>query len=134
MSLRIRSLLFAAAFLGSATAVGAEPMVTSNPNANDQDAIASAQAAAPASVSAKAAVMIMDASGKMRTLRSGTNGFTCFPDDSSSPGKDPMCADAAAMEGLKAVSAHQPPPQGHVGFIYMLEGGSDPGNVDPYAT
>ncbi len=127
----IPGVVFATAFLGLATAVCAEPMAMGS--ANNQDAIASAMAAAPASVSAKAAIMTIDAAGKMRTLRSGSNSFTCFPDDPSSPGKDPMCLDAAATEWFKALLAHQPPPQGRVGFIYMLEGGSDASNLTPDA-
>ena len=33
-----------------------------------------------------------------RTLREGSNGFTCMPDNPTTPGPDPMCMDAAAME------------------------------------
>jgi hypothetical protein len=106
-------------------------MAMGSANTDDQAAIASAVSAAPASVSANAAVMTMDASGKLRSLRSGSNGFTCFPDDPSSPGKDPMCLDAAAMGWFKALLANQPPPKGKVGFIYMLQGGSDASNLSP---
>jgi hypothetical protein len=106
-------------------------MAMNSPNTDDQSAIASAMSAAPPSVSAKAAIMTMNAAGKMRMLRNGTNGFTCLPDDPSSPGKDPMCADAQAMEWMKALLAQQPPPKGRVGFIYMLAGGSDASNLSP---
>jgi hypothetical protein len=30
--------------------------------------------------------------------------------------------------------SHQDPPQGKVGFMYMLSGGTDASNTDPYAT
>jgi hypothetical protein len=100
----------------------------------DRAAIRSAASAAPASISGKASIVAMDAQGKMRTLRTGTNGYTCMPDDPSSPGPDPMCADKAAMEWLDAWLAHKPPAANKVGFIYMLAGGSDASNTDPYAT
>ena len=32
----------------------------------------------------------------MRTLRKGSNGFTCMPDNPVTPGPDPMCMDANA--------------------------------------
>ena len=33
----------------------------------------------------------------MRTVREGKNAFTCMPDNSNSPGNDPMCLDKNAM-------------------------------------
>ena len=69
----------------------------------------------------------------MKELRHGTNGWTCVPDDPSSPGNDPMCLDANAMEWLHAYMKKEPPPE-KVGFIYMLQGGWDFSNLDPYAT
>lgn len=50
---------------------------------DDSDLIRSAEAAAPAAVSSKAAVYAVGADGKMRTLREGSNGFWCMPDDRS---------------------------------------------------
>jgi hypothetical protein len=71
----------------------------------------------------------------MRTLRAGTNGFTCMPDDPNSPGPDPMCFDRPGSGWLDAYLAHKPPPPpGNIGFMYMLAGGSDASNTDPYAT
>lgn len=97
-------------------------------------AVASAESAAPASIASKASIVAADASGKMTTLRKGTNGWTCMPDSPSSPGPDPMCWDENAGKWLDAYMAHKPPPAGVVGVIYMLAGGSDAGNTDPYAT
>ena len=99
----------------------------------DAAAIASAMSAAPKSVSADATVMAMDANGKMRTLRKGTNGWTCIPDDPQTPGPDPMCMDQASMAFVAAMAAHKPPPH-KVGFMYMLAGGTDASNIDPFAT
>jgi hypothetical protein len=100
----------------------------------DAQMIASAMAAAPAQIGSGAAIMAMDAKGTMRTLRKGTNGFTCMPDAPSTPGPDPMCMDKYAMDWVHALVAHQTPAAGKVGFMYMLSGGTDASNTDPYAT
>jgi hypothetical protein len=52
--------------------------------------IANALRAAPASVARHAAVVVMEANGTMRTLRKGTNGFTCVPNTPGLPGSDAM--------------------------------------------
>jgi hypothetical protein len=92
---------------------------------DDAALIASAEKAAPAAVSSGAAVYAMGEDGKMRTLREGSNGWWCMPDTPSTPGPDPMCGDANAMEWAMAWIGHTEPPKGKVGFIYMLSGGTD---------
>lgn len=104
------------------------------PSAADKQMIQSAMRAAPSKVSATATVVAMGADGKMRTLREGTNGFTCMPDNPATPGPDPMCMDKAAMEWAVAWVEHKTPPSGKIGFMYMLSGGTDASNTDPYAT
>jgi hypothetical protein len=99
----------------------------------DAQLIASAASAAPAKIGAAATVITMDAAGHMRTLRKGTNGWTCMPDNPATPGPDPMCADKNAMEWIDAWMGHKAPPH-KVGFMYMLAGGTDASNTDPYAT
>ena len=99
----------------------------------DAQLIASAMAAAPASVAKAATIVTMGADG-MRTLRQGTNGFTCMPDNPATPGPDPMCMDKNSMEWAHAWMTHQPPTPGKIGFMYMLAGGTDFSNTDPYAT
>jgi hypothetical protein len=47
---------------------------------------------------------------------------------------DPMCCDKNAMEWAGAWMGHKTPTAGKVGFMYMLAGGTDASNVDPYAT
>jgi hypothetical protein len=84
---------------------------------SDKELIASAMSAAPAAVAKNATIMVMDDKGGMRVLRKGTNGFTCMPDDPATPGPDPMCADANAMEHLGAMMEKKAPPTGKVGFI-----------------
>jgi hypothetical protein len=100
---------------------------------SDADLIKSAMSAAPAGVSKNATIVTMEADGTMRTLRKGSNGFTCMPDNPATPGPDPMCMDKNAMEWVHAWASHTPPTVGKVGFMYMLEGGTDASNTDPYA-
>src|SRR3990167_2030330 len=100
----------------------------------DKQLIASAMTAAPAKVSKGSTVVAMEADGKMRTIRQGTNGFTCMPDNPATPGPDPMCMDKNAMDWVHAWIAHKPPVPGKIGFMYMLAGGADASNTDPYAT
>jgi hypothetical protein len=101
---------------------------------SDSQMIKSAMQAAPAKVSAGAAIVAADKDGKMRTLREGKNGFTCMPDNPTTPGPDPMCMDKAALEWAGAWMGHQTPASGKVGLMYMLAGGTDASNTDPYAT
>ena len=104
--------------------------------ADDDDAalIKSAESAAPGALSAGAAVYAMSDKGEMRTLREGSNGWWCMPDSPATPGPDPMCGDANSMEWAMAWIGKKDPPKGKVGFMYMLEGGTDASNTDPYAT
>jgi len=95
--------------------------------------IASAMRAVSVAVAKTATIVTMDASG-MHTLRKGTNGFTCMADNPETPGPDPMCMDANAMEWVHAWIEHKAPTAGKVGFMYMLAGGTDASNTDPYAT
>ncbi len=126
--------LIAAVVLPLAFAANAaEPGKKDTAKPTDQQLIASALSAAPAGVAKGAKVMVMDANGGMRSLREGNNGFTCMPDEPSTPGPDPMCADEASMGFLNALMSHGTPPSGHVGLMYMLEGGTDASNTDPYS-
>jgi hypothetical protein len=132
-----RTLSIIAVLSFATPALAASPMAMSakpTHSAADKSAIISAMSAGPAAVGRDATIVVPDASSKMRVLRAGTNGFTCMPDDPSSPGVDPMCADKAGMEWLDAYIAHKPPAKGKVGLIYMLAGGSDASNTDPYAS
>jgi len=102
--------------------------------ASDSKLIKSAMAAAPRKVSAGATIVAADKDGKMRTLREGSNGFTCMPDNPTTPGPDPMCMDKAALEWATAWMEHKTPASGKTGLMYMLAGGTDASNTDPYAT
>ena len=100
----------------------------------DKKLIASAMAAVPASVARDATVIVMGADGAVRTLRKGSGSFTCMPDDPTTPGPDPMCMDKNGLDWVMALAGHKTPAAGRVGFIYMLAGGTDASNTDPYAT
>jgi hypothetical protein len=99
----------------------------------DDELIASAASAAPGPVGENATVVAMDEQMNIRTVREGTNGFTCMPDNPGSPGNDPMCFDAGGLQWAQAWLAHETPPEGVVGMAYMLQGGSDASNTDPHA-
>lgn len=124
--------------LAAIAAIGAAPAKSSPKKSaaapTDAELIASAMKAAPMSIAKNATIVAMEAGGAMRTIRKGTNAFTCMPDNPTTPGPDPMCLDANAMAWAGAWMGHQAPPAGKVGFMYMLAGGTDASNTDPYAT
>jgi hypothetical protein len=126
--------VFVVAALFAASATPLESRAEEKAAPSDAQQIASAMKAAPPKVAAGASIVAMQADGAMRTLRKGTNGFTCMADNPATPGPDPMCMDANAMAWVHAWVARKTPPAGKVGFMYMLEGGTDASNTDPYAT
>ena len=101
--------------------------------AADKDPVASAESAAPASIARNASIVAVGGDGAMTTLRKGSNGWTCMPDAPDTTGPDPMCFDANAAKWVEAWIGHKPPPANNVGLMYMLEGGTDASNTDPYA-
>jgi hypothetical protein len=121
------------AFGISAVAVLGAGLAFAAARPSDAQLIASAASAAPAAIGHQATVIATDGAGRMRPLRRGGNGWTCIPDDPSTPGTDPMCVDRNGMAWMEAMRAHRPPPAA-TGFAYMLQGGSDASNTDPYAT
>lgn len=128
--------LLASGGCNKAGAPGAETSketAAANTSASAADPIASAEAAAPAAIARDAAVVTIDAKGAMTTLREGKNGWTCMPDAPATPGPDAMCMDANAAKWAAAWIGRKAPPEGTVGLMYMLEGGTDASNTDPYA-
>ena len=104
--LLISSAIFACAACDSQTTannVAAEGNDSAASAAVDhKDPIQSAMAAAPESISGKAAIVQAGADGAMKTLREGSNGWTCMPDNPVTPGPDPMCMDANAGQWAMA--------------------------------
>ena len=145
MTFRIGSMLLLAGSMTAVTACNNAGQANGQSNeagasmanavaANNSNPTASAQSAAPASIASQASIVTVDASGAMQTIRKGTNGWTCMPDSPATPGPDPMCFDANAGKWVEAWLGHKPPPENVVGLMYMLEGGTDASNTDPYAT
>ncbi len=92
--------------------------------------IESALSAAPAAIAEGAAVVDWDNT----VLREGTNGWTCMPDPPHQPGIAPMCLDEQWVKWAMAWTSHEIPEITRVGTAYMLAGGVDASNTDPYAT
>ncbi len=86
--------------------------------------------AAPSSVSAKATVLDWN----LKTLREGTNGWTCLPDRPDTPGNDPWCVNEPWLNFLKAYVKKEKPTYTDIGFAYMLMGDTPVSNRDPYTT
>ena len=121
-----------ASMQSAAPSKAAPPQVVGpvKPPTTDADKIKSAMSAAPLAVAQGATVMDM---ATMKVIKQGTNGWTCFA-DGPSPGVDPMCLDKNGLEWAHALMNKQPPPKDKMGFGYMLAGGSDASNTDPFAT
>ena len=120
-----------------AAAAAAAPAEPPKPDPNSPEGkIANATSAAPSSIAANATVMDWPSTpdGQMTQLRAGTNGWTCMPDDKSSPANDPMCLDSHWMEWAAGYMTKKPPKVTGTGIAYMLQGASDASNTDPYAT
>lgn len=120
----LKYLIWVCASMVMAAAQGAEK--------SKDELIANAMSGGPTSIARDATITAPTADGKMETLRKGTNGWTCMPDNPGTPGNDPMCMDPASLAWLHSIMEHKDPPDA-VGFMYMLAGGSDADNTDPYA-
>jgi len=119
--------------LGTAVGAAAGPDRTASTKAAK---IASATSAAPRSVSAHATVVDYPSTptGPLPVLRAGNNGWTCMPDDPTTPGPDPICFDKQTRGWIDAWMAHKAPHLDADGYAYMLRGSSDASNTDPFAT
>src|SRR4029079_10194283 len=94
---------------GGATVNTAETNETGTRTAavDHSDPLASAAAAAPEAIGSKATIVQAQADGAMKTLREGSNGWTCMPDNPQTPGHDPMCMDANGLKWAQAWMAHK---------------------------
>ena len=92
--------------------------------------IRNALSAAPPSLAAHAAVVLPTG----ETLREGTNGYTCMPDDPAVPNNAPMCLDAPWQELIDAWMNRREPRVTRMGISYMLQGDMPVSNTDPFAT
>jgi hypothetical protein len=71
---------------------------------------------------------------EMTELRPGNNGWTCLPDMPDTPTEDPICLDAVALQFFGSLMERSAPRIPEIGLAYMLMGGSDASNTDPFAT
>jgi hypothetical protein len=126
--------LFALAACNKPTVTNANAPAATTETKAPSDPVESAMAAAPEVIGADATIVAANPDGSMKTLREGKNGWTCMPDNPQTPGHDPMCMDGNAMKWAAAWIAHKPPPPNNVGLMYMLQGGSDASNTDPWGT
>jgi hypothetical protein len=102
----------------------------------DVDAkIENAMSAAPLSIAENAAIMdnALEEDGSFVLLREGSNGWYCFPDLPGTPGNDPICMDETFLVWNYAIVNGTEPEITTMGLAYMLQGGSDPSNTDPFA-
>ena len=97
--------------------------------------IETALSAAPASISAHATLIDMNAKvDSLKTLRAGTNGWTCVANDTTAHPMGPLCADGEWMKWFQAWMGHKNPNTTMVGTAYMLAGANDASNTNPFAT
>ena len=115
--------------------IGAAPSAQAAPLTDDVDTqIADAERAAPTVITQDATFMGWDEDGMPSVvLREGTNGWTCLTDWPVSPGDDPACYDPVFSAFNDAYMAGEEPQIDGTGIGYMLAGGSDPSNTDPFA-
>jgi hypothetical protein len=107
-----------------------------SPNDPIEVQIANAMSAAPLAISQEAAIygFPADESGEMVLLREGTNDWTCFTDWPASPSNDPMCNDPTFTAWYDAFLTGEAPEIPQPGISYMLLGGDDTSNTDPFAS
>jgi hypothetical protein len=130
-----------AALLVLAAGTVAFGLARSAPAAGQEDADAEAKievamSAAPSTIAENATIydLAVDDAGNFVVLREGSNGWSCFPDAPATPSNDPMCLDQTWMDWLSAYVAGEEPNTTVAGLAYMLQGGSDASNTDPFAT
>src|SRR5689334_22766290 len=83
---------------------------------SDADIVKLATTAGPKAVTKDATIAVVE-NGAVRTVRKGTNGWTCLPGHGDPKNPDPMCGDANAMEWASAWMSKKEPPAGKVGFM-----------------
>ena len=137
--MRVRAFVVCAVACASASVIAQDaPKKTATPvkksaapgKAAPTDAalIKMAMSAAPGSIGKEATIVAMsDDMKSTRTLRTGTNGYTC----TATP--DAMCADQNAMAWFDAYLNKKDPPMDKIGFVYMFAGDHGTSNTDPYA-
>ena len=89
----------------------------------DDEQIALARSAAPSFISSDATIVILNWNGKFKTVRTGSNGFTCYSDLDKIDVPVPSCMDAAAIQWWDDFVSGKPGPTNKApGIAYMAQG------------
>jgi len=135
--MRVSIIVVCAAVICAGAALGAQAKKTAAPKKapamaapGDAAVIKTAMTGGPLSISKDATIIAMDEKMNLRTVRKGSNGYTCMV---AGPGPDAMCADQNAMTWFDAYMNKKEPPKDKIGFVYMLAGDHGASNTDPYA-
>jgi hypothetical protein len=113
-----------------------QPVAAQTPAQALEAKVQNAMSAAPLAIAQDATVLDWpnEEGEEMVVLRQGANGWTCITDWPASPGNDPQCNDPVWTAWNEAYAQGETPEVTRPGIAYMLMGGSDPSNTDPYAT
>lgn len=115
---------FVIAFSAGSIAAQGENAKSAAEGMSDEELIRTARSAAPPHISDNAAVMAIGKDGRLRTLKEGTNGFTCLPDLSGQETPDPVCADRAGTQWIISfINKEDRPANTEPGIAYMGQGG-----------
>jgi hypothetical protein len=117
--------------------IGIFVLTGASQSSKSESEVSQALSAAPASIAAQASVIIFRDQGRREELRAGTNGWTCIMRDVNAHedgiAHHPACFDKYGLEWMEDYLARREPDPDHVGYSYMLEGGSSWSNIDPKA-
>lgn len=92
-------------------------------NLSDDEQVELARSAAPASISKNASIIILNWNGQYKTVRSGSNGFTCYSDLDKIDVPVPSCMNEAAIQWWDDFTSGKPGPTNKVpGIAYMAKG------------
>jgi hypothetical protein len=123
--------------IGVLAAVGILVISATGQSDATETEISQALSASPPSIAAHASVIVFGDHGRRNELRAGTNGWTCVTRDlhlhDDGIAHHPACFDKYGLEWIENYIAGREPNPDHVGYSYMLQGGSSWSNTDPKA-
>jgi hypothetical protein len=121
-----------AAACSSPTSAQTKPSTASMPAhampMTPEEMIRTALSAGPPDIAAHAAVVDMAEDGKMKEIRTGTNGWVCMAHP------EVMCIDKQWQAFFDAYLQKKNPTITTIGIGYMLRGDGGASNTDPFAT
>ncbi|MBI2400539.1 MAG: hypothetical protein HYV23_05725 [Deltaproteobacteria bacterium] len=115
--------IFACLLLAGSYSEAAQQGKSAAKGMSDEELIRTAMSAAPPHISRDATIMAPGTDG-IRTLKEGTNEFTCIADLSGQESPDPVCADKAATAWFTSFfNKEEKPAATAPGVAYMGLGG-----------